>query len=122
MYGGGPIVDAELYEPARNGRYAARLRVETGGLFEDLPRSGNTAVIADPRNDENLVIAGLQAAFLLFHNKVVDLITSNTVKGPDMRIDRNDTGEIYRRARRLTTWHTTGSSFMRSYRFLSARK
>ena len=105
VYGGGPIADAELYEPVRNGRYAAKFKVETGGLFEDLPRSGNTAVIADPRNDENLVIAGLQAAFLLFHNKVVDLITSNSVKGPDMRIDRNDTGEIYRRARRLTTWH-----------------
>lgn len=105
VYGGGPIVDAELYEPVRNGRYGAKFKVETGGLFEDLPRSGNTAVIADPRNDENLVIAGLQAAFLLFHNKVVDLITSNSVKGPDMRIDRNDTGEIYRRARRLTTWH-----------------
>ena len=39
-------VDAELYEPVRNGRYGAKFKVETGGLFEDLPRSGNTAVIA----------------------------------------------------------------------------
>ena len=31
-----------------------------------------TAIIADPRNDEHVVIAGLQAAFLLFHNNVVD--------------------------------------------------
>ena len=105
VYGGGPIADAELYELAKNGRHAAKLKVETGGLFEDLPRSGNTAVIADPRNDENLVIAGLQAAFLLFHNKVVDLITSNSVNDGHTRVDRNDTGEIYRRARRLTSWH-----------------
>ncbi len=46
VYGGGPIADAELYEPVRNGRYGAKFKVETGGLFEDLPRSGNTAVIA----------------------------------------------------------------------------
>ena len=30
LYGGGPIADAELYEPARNGRYAAKFKVETG--------------------------------------------------------------------------------------------
>jgi Animal haem peroxidase len=105
VYGGGPIAHSELYEPARNGRYAAKFKVESGGLFEDLPRLGNTALIGDPRNDENLVIAGLQAAFLLFHNKVVDLITSNSVNGGPMRLDRKDTGEIYRRARRVTTWH-----------------
>jgi hypothetical protein len=51
------------------------------------------------------VIAELQAVFLLFHNKVVDLIASNAVKAGDTRVDRNDAGEIYRRARRLTTWH-----------------
>ena len=105
VYGGGPIADAELYEPARNGRYAAKFKVETAGLFEDLPRSGNRALIADPRNDENLVIAGLQVAFLSLHNKVVDLITSNSVNSGHTRVDRNDTGEIYRRARRITTWH-----------------
>jgi hypothetical protein len=93
VYGGGPIADAELYELAKNGRHAAKLKVESGGLFEDLPRSGNTAVIADPRNDENLVIAGLQAAFLLFHNKVVDLITSNSVNDGHTRVDRNDTAK-----------------------------
>ena len=52
-----------------------KLRIESGGLFEDLPRNGDrTAIIADPRNDENMIIAGLQAAFILFHNKAVDLV------------------------------------------------
>jgi hypothetical protein len=41
----------------------------------------------------------------LFHNKVVDLITSNSVNSGQTLLDRNDTGGIYRRARRLTTWH-----------------
>ena len=32
----------------------------------------DSAIIADPRNDENMMIAGLQAAIILFHNKAVD--------------------------------------------------
>src|SRR4029077_3811203 len=80
VYGGGPIADAELYERVRRGMYPTKFKVESGGLFEDLPRRGNTAIIAEPRNDENLIIAGLHAAFLLFHNKAVDLITDNPTK------------------------------------------
>lgn len=57
-------------------------RVESGGLFEDLPRtSGNTAIIADPRNDENLMIAGLHAAFLLAHNRTVDFRRAGNLAG-----------------------------------------
>ena len=108
VYGGGPQADPELYEQVRRGDRSQRgikFKVESGGLFEDLPRQGNTAIIADPRNDENLVIAGLQAAFLLFHNKAVDLITSNEVKLVDTRNRREEPDEVFRRARRLTTWH-----------------
>ncbi len=31
-----------------------------------------TAIVADPRNDENLMIAGLHCAFVRFHNNAVD--------------------------------------------------
>jgi Animal haem peroxidase len=97
VYGGGPSEDRELYERAERGR-APKFRVESGGLFEDLPRSTDgSAIIADPRNDENLMIAGLHAAFLLFHNHAVDLIAErNRRASPD---------EVFRQARRLTTWH-----------------
>ena len=108
VYGGGPQADPGLYEQVRRGDRSQRgikFEVENGGLFEDLPRQGNTAIIADPRNDENLVIAGLQAAFLLFHNKAVDLISSNEVKLVDTRNRRQEPDEVFRRARRLTTWH-----------------
>jgi Animal haem peroxidase len=70
VYGGSPSVSPHLYEAQDR----AKLRVESGGLFEDLPRNPDmTAIIADPRNDENLIVAGLHAAFLLAHNRTVDL-------------------------------------------------
>jgi hypothetical protein len=98
VYGGGPLADPELYVPVARGsrERPTKLRIEQGGLFEDLARNGDgSAIIADPRNDENLIIAGLQAAFIMFHNTVVDLVR-----------DRRDTSEeVFRRARQLTTWH-----------------
>jgi hypothetical protein len=105
VYGGGPIADAELYERVRRGMYPTKFKVESGGLFEDLPRNGTNAIIADERNDENLMIAGLHAAFLLFHNKAVDLIAKNEIKLVAARNRREEPDETYRRARQLTTWH-----------------
>jgi hypothetical protein len=95
VYGGGPRKSPELYEA--HGR-KIKFRLESGGLFEDLPRtSNNTAIISDPRNDENLIIAGLQAAFLLFHNNAVDHVAK--------RHPRMDSDDVFDEARRLTTWH-----------------
>jgi heme peroxidase len=99
VYGGGPLADPELYEPvSRQSRERpTKLRIERGGRFEDLPRrTDGTAIIADPRNDENLMIAGLQAAFILFHNQAVDLVA---------RDRRLSSEEVFRKARELTTWH-----------------
>lgn len=94
VYGDGPAGSPTLYDPNDK----AKFRVESGGLFEDLPRDGNNvAIIADPRNDENLIIAGLHAAFLLFHNKAVDLIR---FQSPSISNE-----DAFREARRLTTWH-----------------
>ncbi len=93
VYGGGPMASAHLYDPADR----AKLAVERGGLFEDLPRTADhTAIIGDPRNDEHVIIAGLHAAFLLFHNRLVDEL--RTAGGADAR-------DVFARARRLTTWH-----------------
>jgi hypothetical protein len=93
VYGAGPVGSAQLYDPSDR----AKLKVESGGLFEDVPRMPDgTAVIADPRNDEHVIIAGLQAAFLLFHNRVVDQLRA---------VGTTDTLELYTQGRRLTTWH-----------------
>ena len=95
VYGGGPRRSPELYGHQRS---PIKLKLESGGLFEDLPRrSDRRAIIADPRNDENLMIAGLQAAFYSFHNNTVDFLTR--------RHRRWDDEEVFREARRLTTWH-----------------
>lgn len=94
VYGSGPAGSPLLYEPLD----PAKLRVEFGGRFEDLPRTASgTALIADPRNDENLVIAGLHAAFLLFHNGIVNLVRD---EHPEWSSD-----QVFSEARRLTTWH-----------------
>jgi hypothetical protein len=93
VYGAGPVADPLLYDP----RDRAKFRVESGGLFEDLPRTADgAAIVADPRNDENLVIAGLQAAFLKFHNNAVDFARARGA---------TDAAQAFAQARRLTTWH-----------------
>jgi len=55
------------------------------------------AIIGDPRNDENMMIAGLHAAFLLFHDHAVDLIRTQYPGIPD--------NDAYLLAHRLTVWH-----------------
>jgi hypothetical protein len=95
VYGGGPRRSPELY-----GHQGSRIKLKlaSGGLFEDLPRRADgSAVISDPRNDENLMIAGLQTAFYSFHNRAVDYVTRAH--------PRWDSDEVYAEARRLTTWH-----------------
>jgi hypothetical protein len=65
VYGAGPTGSPMLYDTAND---PAKLLIESGGLFEDLPRlADGTAIIADPRNDEHVIIAGLHCAFILFH-------------------------------------------------------
>jgi hypothetical protein len=94
VYGGGPAVSPQLYDS----RDRAKLRIESGGKFEDVPRQSNgTAIIADPRNDENVVISGLQTAFIKFHNRMVDKVRDAT-RGLDSQ-------EVFTLARNQTRWH-----------------
>ncbi len=92
VYGDGPVADQLFYDPADR----AKFRLESGGQFEDLPRTATgKAIIPDPRNDENMLIAGLHAAFMLFHNRAVDRVRANGTPA-----DR-----VFAEARKLTTWH-----------------
>jgi Animal haem peroxidase len=94
LYGGGPVASWQLYDAKDH----AKLKIESGGIFEDLPRAGDgTAIIGDPRNDENLMIAGLHAAFIRFHNHAVDSVRD---ANPRASVD-----DAFAEARRLTTWH-----------------
>jgi len=94
VYGAGPAGSPQLYDAADR----AKFRVETSGAHEDLPREvSGAAIISDPRNDENIVIAGLQVAFLQFHNQVVDRIRQ---QNPSL-----ETAEVFDNARQQVTWH-----------------
>ncbi len=91
VYGAGPVAQSELYDP----QHPVKLLVESGGPFEDLPRRADgSAVVGDPRNDSNLIISGLHAAFLRFHNHAVDEVSTPGA----------DPIDTFTEARRLTTW------------------
>lgn len=93
VYGGDPSDSPQLYQSDDN----ILFRVENGGLFEDLPRdSSGQAIIADGRNDENMMIAGIQVAFLKFHNAVVERVRTTT---------HLDDDAAFAEARRVVTWH-----------------
>jgi hypothetical protein len=92
IYGGGPIAQSELYDPA----HPIKFLLESGGQFEDVPRrADHSAIIGDPRNDSNLIVSGLHAAFLKFHNHAVDVATTGGANPIDTFIA----------ARKLLTWH-----------------
>jgi hypothetical protein len=95
VYGDGPDGSPQLYDSSD----PIKFRVESDGEFEDLPRDPitNQAFLGDPRNDENMMIAGMHAAFLLFYNHAVDLVRSQNPGIPD--------SDAYVQARRLTLWH-----------------
>jgi hypothetical protein len=95
VYGSGPEGSPELYDAADKTKF----KVQSGGLFEDLPRNAinSAAILGDRRNDENLILSGLHTAFLLLHNRLVDRLRSQSASVSD--------AEAFRQARRLTTWH-----------------
>jgi hypothetical protein len=91
VYGGGPVESPELFTTD-----PIRFRVESGGLFEDLPRDENaSAIIADPRNDENMMISGLQVSFLMFHNAVAERVEASGLEGM----------AAFEETQRLVRWH-----------------
>ncbi len=94
LYGLGPTASPQLYSTTDR----AKLRIESGGRFEDVPRgANNVAIISDPRNDENVVISGLQTAFIKAHNRIVDQVRQ---QNPGGSVDA-----IFNQARQILTWH-----------------
>ncbi|MBD2303539.1 hypothetical protein [Nostoc sp. FACHB-190] len=60
VYGDGPFASPTFYDPTDQ----IKLRLENGGLFEDLPRDANNrALVVDPRNDQHLILTGILSAF-----------------------------------------------------------
>ena len=77
VFGGGPGMRPDLYVDNPDGSVGPQLKIGSGGVHEDVPRVPNgdgtyTALLGDPRNDENVMVAGLHCAHILFYNRVLD--------------------------------------------------
>ena len=116
VYGRGPGLDPFLYVfPSSGPSTAIKFQLGTnrntgpggpssngtaGGMVAqstfDVPRipGTNTAVIGDPRNDENLLVVQFHHAMLRFHNAVVDLLLAAAFAG-----------DIFAEAKRIVTHH-----------------
>lgn len=68
--------------------------------LNDLPRTPNgTAIVIDPRNDENLIVAQLHVLFAKFHNRVLELIRAQPALSPGPNTN------LFEQAQRFVTWH-----------------
>lgn len=103
VYGSGPGASPHLYDQS-DGLGIKMLLHPLGSKGKDnidkfdLPRnSQNTALIGDPRNDENLIVSQLQVLFLRFHNVIVDAIrVKHPTKSPSV---------VFNEAQELVRWH-----------------
>ncbi|MBB6647369.1 peroxidase family protein [Halobellus ruber] len=87
VYGAGPEVDRFRYQSPMAGGSRELLLLGDGDHF--LPRNHeDVALIADPRNDENLILSQFQYAMLNFHNAIVERES-----------------EEFERAQQLARWH-----------------
>ena len=92
VYGSGPSASPHLYD-ATTGNI--KLLVDKD-FPNDLPSNSQlTALIGDPRNDENLIVSQIQLAFIKFHNSVIDRLQK-------LNVER---GRIFEEAQRIVPWH-----------------
>jgi hypothetical protein len=108
VYGGGPDDMPYLYAQGRRSRGELLLvgdsRAQFGVRFaaRDLPRNAEgRALIGDPRNDENAILAQLHLAFLRFHNRVVGELREGGHAAHWSGAD----GELFGEAQRIVRWH-----------------
>ena len=112
VFGGGPGLRPDLYVPNPDGTAGPQLLKGTGGVHEDVPRAPNAdgtyrALLGDPRNDENLIIAGLHAAHILFYNRVLTELGEWDlgVFPAARRADLSNRYMAFLVARQVTLWH-----------------
>jgi hypothetical protein len=96
IYGRGPVDDPFLYDKTAGGQ---KLLIGHHDDEDDLPRNNqDTALLGDPRNDENIFVSQLQLTMLKFHNKVLDLVVGD---GSLKRGSETD----FEAAQRIVRWH-----------------
>lgn len=86
LYGRGPSDQPYLYDDSGHLLLGTPLTgnprdAKTKDLQRNLGGNGR-AMIGDPRNDENVIVSQMQAAFVRFHNRVLDLMRAEDPKVP----------------------------------------
>jgi len=111
VFGGGPGMRPDLYVDNADGSVGPALKIGTGGVHEDVPRVPNgdgtfSALLGDPRNDEQMMTSGLHSAHILFYNRVLDELSGLNLSGfPTGGLD-GTTGQVaFLKARQVTQWH-----------------
>jgi len=96
LYGSGPRVSRHLYDSNNPAKFLIEKLSTAPGAQDDMPRNSQaTALIGDPRNDENVIVAQLHVVMLKFHNAVVDRLTA---KGVPAQL-------VFEEAQRMVRWH-----------------
>lgn len=104
-YASGPTASPHIYDSTSGGE---KLLVNGS----DLARSSQgTALIGDPRNDENMILSQLELAFMKCHNAIVDGLKAGTFKdafgAPALTNEDTSGGEstVFLAAQQLLRWH-----------------
>lgn len=97
LYGAGPDASAGLYQLDKMHLLeGSSLTGSNDKGARDLPRSSNgMALIGDPRNDENRIVAGIHSIFIRFHNQTVDAVRRDN--------SRQTNAQVFSEARRRVT-------------------
>lgn len=105
IYGRGPSADPQFYDPADRDKFLivktthTQIRsdtLKTADTVYDVPRTATgKAIIADPRNDQTLIVLQLHVALQMFHNRLVDYMRA-------LRVPR---AAVFESARRMARWH-----------------
>jgi hypothetical protein len=111
VFGGGPGLRPDLYVANPDGTVGPKLKIGFGGVHEDVPRVANgdgtySALLGDPRNDENVIIAGMHCAHILFYNRVLDDLNNFSLRAfPAAQDDTSNPYVQFLLARQITLWH-----------------
>ncbi|WP_309892402.1 heme peroxidase family protein [Archangium sp.] len=95
VYGSGPRASRHLYDVNNPAKFLVE-KLDGPGSQDDMPRNSQmTALIGDPRNDENVIVSQLHVAVLKFHNAIVDHLVAEGI----------EESQVFEQAQRMVRWH-----------------
>jgi hypothetical protein len=95
VYGRGPLDSPEMYDPSGVFLRQGDVLDDATGRRDLNRKPDGTAIIGDPRNDENSIVSQIQAAFIAFHNLVAKRIADATAMSG---------AQLLKAARQEVTW------------------